>query len=126
MGIQFIWSDDYTVGEEDLDNDHKQLFDLGNRIQAAKPSEARGYVMAMYKYASSHFTREEKHMKSIGFPETKEHTDKHEALITKLNDLSKDFTPDKIEELVTFLHNWLVNHVLFDDKKYFDFNRKKK
>jgi len=121
MGIVFIWSDEYTVGNEELDNQHRYMFDLGNKIQSAKPSEARAYVMALYKYVTAHFTKEEEHMKSMGFPGIAEHQIIHENLITTLNDLAQGFQPEMLNELITFLHNWLINHILNDDKQYFDF-----
>lgn len=123
MGIQFIWNADYSVGNEVLDSQHRHLFDLGNRIQQAKPAEAKAYVMSLYKYIRVHFTEEEQHMKNIGFPELTEHQAMHEQLITQLNKLSEGFRPEMMDELVTFLHNWLVNHVFKEDKKYFDFVR---
>lgn len=50
----------------------------------------------------------------------------HERLVTKLNDLSQGFKPEMLDELVTFLHNWLINHILNDDKRYFDFANSRK
>ena len=123
MGIQFIWNDDYTVGNKDLDSQHRYLFGLGNTIQTAEPSEARSYVMSLYKYIRVHFTREEQHMQAIGFPGVEEHRIQHERLISELNDLAQGFKPEMLDDLVLFLNNWLVNHVMNDDKRYFDFAR---
>lgn len=123
MSILFIWNDDYSVGDETLDRQHQNLFDLGNKIQKADKSEARKYVMSLYKYIRTHFDREENHMKSMGFPWVDEHRLKHEELIENLNRLSKDFDPDNLKELAAFLHEWLVTHVLVEDKKYFTFTR---
>ena len=123
MGIQFIWKDDYTVGNKDLDSQHRYLFELANTIQTAEPSEARSYVMSLYKYIRVHFTREEQHMQDIGFPGAEEHRLQHEQLLSRLNDLAEGFQPEMMDDLVLFFNNWLVNHVLHDDKRYFDFAR---
>ncbi len=123
MNIQFTWSDEYSVGNEVLDSQHKHLFDLGNRIQQAKPSEAKAYVMSLYKYIRLHFTEEEHHMEKIGFPGVDGHRMMHEQLITRLNDLSDGFTPDMIDELARFLHDWILNHLLKEDHQYFVYVR---
>lgn len=123
MGIRFIWSDEYSVGNEVLDNQHKYLLELGNKIQTADVGQARAFVMELYKYIRVHFTREEAHMKAIGFPGLDEHKEQHEHLITDLNALSQDFVPEKLDALIAFLHTWLVNHVLHEDKAYFRFAR---
>lgn len=123
MGIQFIWQENYTVGNEELDSQHRYLFELGNRIQTAQPSEARTFVMSLYKYTRVHFAREEQHMQALGFPDSEAHRLEHERLLSHLNELAQGFQPDRMNDLVVFFNNWLVNHVLNDDRRYFDFAR---
>lgn len=123
MAIRFMWSDAYSVGDEKLDNQHRHLFELGNSIQIADKSEARKYIMELYKYIRVHFDREENHMKNLGYPWLDEHREKHENLITELNQLSEGFDRENFNTIATFLHEWLIRHVLVDDKKYFIFAR---
>jgi hemerythrin len=118
MGITFTWSNDYSVGNEELDNHHRYLLELGNTIQSAKPEEARTYVMTLYKYITDHFTREEHHMKSLGYPGVERHRKIHDDMITEFNTLSENFRPEMVDKLVLFLHNWLLNHVMNEDAKY--------
>jgi hemerythrin len=121
MGIKFIWTDDYSVGDEILDNQHKHLFELGNQIQDTDKSSARKYVMELYKYIRTHFIHEERHMQSSQYPFIEKHKTLHEQLITDLNELTQNFTIDDFDLLVVFLHDWFIKHVLMEDKKYFFF-----
>lgn len=121
MAIRFIWSDAYSVGDEELDRQHKHLFELGNTIQEADSSEARKYIMELYKYIRTHFNLEERHMKTMDYPWVDEHREKHENLISELNQLTEGFDRENFDIIAAFLHEWLVKHVLMDDKKYFIF-----
>lgn len=123
MAIRFEWSDDYSVGVKELDDQHRHIFDLGNKIQEADRSMARKFVMELYKYIRTHFVIEEKHMMTLGFPLIYEHREKHEQLITDFNELTQGFEREDFEALSAFLHSWLVKHVLLEDKKYFVFAR---
>lgn len=120
MSVHFQWKEIYSVGERLLDDQHRYLFDLGNEIQTADGEKAKLYIMKLYRYAAAHFQKEEKHMRAIGYPEVGQHTDLHNRLISTLNDYSADFKSRSFSELITFLHTWLIRHILLEDKKYFD------
>jgi hemerythrin len=68
-----------------------------------------------------HRDEEEKLMKEIRFPDdmTKDHTDKHETLLAELKKFREKMNSEKISvyELELFMNNWLVKHILEEDKK---------
>jgi hemerythrin len=39
MPIKFVWDNNYSVGNEVIDSQHRCLFDLGNEIQSIQLSE---------------------------------------------------------------------------------------
>jgi len=123
LSVKFLWEDRYSVDNSKLDQQHQRLFDLGNEIQDASIKEAKKYIMELYKRTREHFNCEEDHMKEIGFPDVKHHRKMHDELITRLNEIAeKDFgTDESFNEFKMFLYDWLINHILNQDKKYFDF-----
>lgn len=125
MTVKFEWTEDYSIGHAELDNQHKHLFSLGNKISNAHIGDAKTYVMELYRYARQHFDLEEAHMKAIGFPDLDGHRLLHNKLLSDLNAITENFfaKKDAFEDFKSFLYNWLVEHVLQRDKKYFAFAR---
>ncbi|MFP4548408.1 MAG: bacteriohemerythrin [Fidelibacterota bacterium] len=123
MGIKFIWENKYNVGDEEINNQHQYIFQLGNEIQEAPLNDAGRYVLKLIRYSKKHFIHEEAHMKTIGFPELERHKELHDKLIAKLGDISADFikNEDEFAAFKNFLYQWLIDHILYEDKKYFDF-----
>lgn len=127
MTVIFIWKTEYAIGNDELDNQHKYLFRLGNDIQNAEIGKAKTYVMELYKYTRKHFQLEEEHMKIMLFPDLESHRLLHNKLLSDLNTLAEDFNQnDSFEKLRNFYFTWLTDHILQQDKKYFDFFRKNK
>jgi hemerythrin len=123
LSVKFLWEERYSVGNSNLDQQHQRLFRIGNEIQDASINEVKKYIMELYKYTREHFNCEEDHMKEIGFPDVKQHKEMHNALITKLNAIAeKGFgTDESFNEFKVFLYDWLINHILNQDRKYFDY-----
>ena len=126
MGIVFVWNEKYAVGETKLDNQHRYLFDLGNKIESANESEAKAYIMKLYKYAIAHFTAEETHMKKIKYPDLENHRKLHDKFITDLNLIAENFSNESFEKFKSFLYSWLIQHILNEDNKYFLFSNSRK
>lgn len=66
-------------------------------------------------------------MKEIGFPLLEEHTKLHDdllkALIATLNNI---FASKKsVEDFQNFVYEWITDHILNHDKKYFDYSKSK-
>ncbi|MBI1986387.1 MAG: hemerythrin family protein, partial [Rhodospirillales bacterium] len=76
------WSDDYKVGIAAIDNDHKTLFGLVNRlhdrIKAGDGEDAVGDALdGLVDYIETHFAREERYMEECGYPGLVAHIRKH-------------------------------------------------
>ncbi len=122
MSVVFIWKKQYAVGVPELDKQHQDIFNLGNKLQRVNPDESKPYVMELYKYARAHFKTEESHMKQINYPDLNHHRKLHDKFIADLNLISKDFTDDSLDKLRSFLYSWLIDHVLNEDNRYFLFS----
>lgn len=129
MSVQFVWDDSYSVGREDIDNQHKRMFNLANQLPE-EPGKARVKmtIMDLYKHTREHFEAEEAMMKQIGYPKLDEHRELHNEFISKLNDVSvQSFDNDQsVFAFKKLLYDWLIDHILHHDKNYFRFTQDQK
>ncbi|MFT3736692.1 MAG: bacteriohemerythrin [Rhodocyclaceae bacterium] len=118
------WTPDLSVGNEDIDGDHRRLFELLEMLHIDMRSglvnqETQAIVDALIHYADTHFCREEVFMRSIDYPELGEHQAAHARFISELEALQSRIargarTP--VLDIDHFLTNWLRHHVLVMDK----------
>lgn len=119
---QLIWSEDLSVGVEEIDADHKALVELLNKVSDHTLSyrEVGGVLNELLAYTAGHFQREEAVMKACGFPQLAEHAQVHQALAAKATNLAHDWqqsqNPEIISELLDLLRAWLVKHIMEEDK----------
>jgi hemerythrin len=120
------WEDKYSVGVEELDNQHKRMFavinELLDSINTNSTEEHLGNIIeALIKYKMFHFETEEKYFKEFNYDGATEHIQKHKEFNDKLNQLKEKYPEYSIEfafELVDFLEDWLINHLMIIDQKY--------
>ncbi len=122
----FTWKEDYSVAVTELDRHHRELFDIVNRIYSCcvSPDGLDG-VSAMIDdlaaYSKYHFAAEEQHMKNIRFKGLESHQAMHLEFSTRIEMMrlsEADNRLDTTRELIVYLGNWLLHHVLEEDKGY--------
>ncbi len=117
------WQDTFSVGVTKLDDDHKRLIDLINRVDATeKAGKSVQWVLEeLRNYAEVHFRGEEELMKAADYPEIEEHMREHKAFIEWLATVERTYNlaPDAhfhIAETVNeYLRDWLTHHILLVD-----------
>lgn len=124
------WIDKYKTGIELIDKQHKELFRLFNRIYELYNNE---FIIDKYdqiitaieelkSYTKYHFEAEEEYMVSIRYKKFFQHKLKHEELINKIDSIDYNIIDEDQQnhllELMKFLTEWLVQHVLIEDKQY--------
>jgi hemerythrin len=122
----FTWYKKYSVNNEELDDHHKKLFGIMNRLyenclQANSVHCLEPIIEAMAAYADYHFSAEEKHMRMLGYQDIDKHMAEHRAFTAKalhLKESTDKDDPELTKELIVFLGNWLLHHVMEEDKKY--------
>ncbi len=121
------WDDSMSVGVEVLDNDHKKLIDLINRLAEAGNStgseQTVGEVLdELVAYTRYHFRREEAWQAAAGYPDLERHKEIHEDLTEQVEEVRDDYRKGYSESLtrdvLVFLRDWLKKHILGEDKKY--------
>jgi hemerythrin-like metal-binding protein len=94
MSIIFEWDNSFSVANEEIDQQHKMLFDLANSIgDDLNQQQIKKNIIVLYKYTREHFAAEEKMMQKISYPKFEEHKELHKDLITKLNTIDQRFIP---------------------------------
>ncbi|HTH18126.1 MAG TPA: bacteriohemerythrin [Magnetospirillum sp.] len=123
------WHEEYRVDVLRLDTQHRRLFEQANAILDAVDTgrelgEVVSLIDAMAEYARYHFGEEEALMLRHGYPETEGHRARHARLMELLADLRQHLL-DKggadSGHILTFLKDWLVNHICTEDRRYSHF-----
>ena len=126
---KLIWKDEYSVGVEKFDRQHKHLIEIVNKLIANhnrfdNPNLVSETLTEMLNYAREHFGDEEELMQEYGYTETEPQRKQHAYFLKTTAELSiralnnKQSLPPNILE---FLGNWWIIHILKWDMKYKDF-----
>jgi len=117
-----VWSDDLSVGIEQIDADHKILVALLNKVSdhSLGHKEVDEILDEMLGYTLYHFKREEAVMAVCGYTNLARHRQSHQRLAEKAVKLTQKWreqqSPEVIRELLEFLRAWLAKHILEEDK----------
>ncbi|MFV0368690.1 MAG: bacteriohemerythrin [Hyphomicrobiaceae bacterium] len=120
------WSDEFSVGIDLIDKQHKILIRAINLLaMAVEYNSSRDMMQEIFTtlrdYTDTHFAYEEELFDRFDYPETELHKAQHRGLLKQVVDLEKRWQAGDAEigaEVLQFLVNWLRNHILGSDKKY--------
>ena len=119
------WKDEYSMGEEEIDNQHKGLFKLSNEIYDLVEAGVddnehfRDLFMRLNDYSVEHFIYEEMYMETEEYPKLQEHINQHLEFNNKLRELCVGIDKEThIKDIGEFITIWLVQHVLNEDMEY--------
>ncbi len=124
---QIDWKEQYSVGIEKIDHQHKQLFKIINKLIAMPPVSSEDsqivsdILMEMIKYGREHFTTEEMFMQLYSYPEIELHKKEHDYFIKTTSELAADFMENEdktADRIKNFLAVWLPEHILKTDMRY--------
>lgn len=123
------WKDEYSVGIESIDEQHKKLISLINMLQTSVDYSTgeefeRECLAAVVDYTKTHFVYEEGLMSKYGYPDFEAHKAQHQEMISKVNDLLasyEDHPESAMKEALDFLKQWLIRHINGTDKQYSEF-----
>lgn len=127
----FPWQNDYEVGVEEIDNQHKMLVNLINNIcgkmfdvmmdQKIYKQIISDSLRELLDYTTYHFEYEENEYKRyLGNTKIlKKHTNSHKELILSTQQFLTAFDADsdsfEIEKFISTLVLWLSKHILTED-----------
>ncbi|MGN0342283.1 MAG: bacteriohemerythrin [Roseburia sp.] len=123
------FTEEYRTGIDLIDKEHEELFhivDKANKIMRfdideEDINEIMDIIHELHQYAELHFKDEEEYMESINYEGLAAQKRAHEAFIDKVENIDMDEIhknpKEYIQSLVEFLLGWLINHILYSDKK---------
>jgi len=126
--MPFEWSENLSVNIAEIDEQHKRLIALLNNLEAATHGGKRPVPLStlfdeLLAYAAEHFNAEELLLERYRFPGLQAHCDEHVQFIRQVTGFKGmqefEFYAQLLSmDLLTFLTQWLQNHIMKSDKLY--------
>ncbi|MBK1716103.1 bacteriohemerythrin [Thiocystis violacea] len=119
------WRDEYSIGIAIIDEHHRYLFEWTNRVyqavhERAGTVEIAKALFALEQYTRIHFKAEERLMAECGYLELAQHQQAHRSFETELGELREEIRHNPFlagMEMLDYLRDWLLEHILKTDKQ---------
>ncbi len=124
------WAPRMSVGVAILDEDHKRIMKLINRLHDAMLEGRAMKIMGdifhdLIVYINLHFEAEEAMFEQTGYEGAAEQVRQHKEFTTKTFAIRDQFreNPESVKpmEILYFLKDWWLDHIMNTDKKYASF-----
>jgi hemerythrin-like metal-binding protein len=121
------WKKDYSVGVAIFDDEHKKLIAIINQLHEAFAAGVDRLTLqqisdSLVEYTLMHFRHEEMYFDDWAYPEAGEHIAVHAKLRQQVFEYRKQIMEkeawDLAQDMALFLRDWLLHHILIDDRKY--------
>jgi hemerythrin len=126
--MKIDWSEKSKLGVALIDSQHEYfvtlMSELYDAIQQRSPENVINLILKkLNEYSIFHFSTEENLFDEFNYEFTEEHKKAHISLLSQLASLTKE--KEKAQNiyvfafsLLEFLEDWLVGHIMHEDKKY--------
>ena len=124
------WTEEMSVGVAILDEDHRRIMKMINMLYLAMQEGKGKQIMTeiihdLFAYINLYFETEEEMFDQTGYEGGPEQKAEHHKMKTKSLEMKQNFlnAPESVTpiELLVFLKDWWVNHIMHTDKKYATF-----
>jgi hemerythrin-like metal-binding protein len=117
------WKSCYDIGIATFDDEHHQLVGAINQLYGAMREKRadvtlEGLLQDLIHYTEIHFAHEEEVMDRYRFDAVDLHCSEHRQLVDKIKQFQQDLKQGKERlsaEVMTFLRNWLLDHIVETD-----------
>lgn len=116
-----IWAPEMSVGNADIDFQHKKILDAANMVRGLSGAEDRDIILAaldeVVEYTLAHFAFEEAALKSCGFSGFVEHKALHDGIRECVQTVARNrdlVTAEMLDDVMSRL----VHHILSADQDY--------
>jgi hemerythrin-like metal-binding protein len=125
MAEKLVWKDEYSVGVELIDAQHKMFVGIVNELYEAIVTKKEKEVLdnifkQLVAYTQFHFQTEERYFDEFQYEGADAHKAAHKDLINQVAELQqskKDIMDDPFK-LMDFLEDWLIDHIMGMDKLF--------
>ena len=129
----FPWNDTLNVGVQEIDEDHRQLVSLVNKLhrdmkEGGDVATLEAILEEAAEYTHLHFSREEALMRRHNYPELDHQQREHKRMVEQLLALATRFKEGDFPvsmDIMAFAKVWLTKHILGSDMKLKPFFAKK-
>jgi hemerythrin len=124
----YEFKEEYKIGIDNIDAEHRKLFQIADRAYETLMDDfipdKYDYIVdilsELKEYAATHFRHEEEYMMSIHYKRLISQKASHDEFIEKISEYDLQHLDENqkeaILEILDFLNDWLVNHILKSDK----------
>lgn len=124
--VFFKWMPEYSVEIDEVDAQHQELVNILNKLFIAVSKREGEQVIssildALTEYTRVHFALEEQLLRLAKYEALEEHMEEHRKLLERLHELSRKHLEEEKPiyfEMLSFLKNWLKEHIQGEDIKY--------
>lgn len=121
----FRWTEALSVGCEEIDQEHRTLFDLAERLHRAMLDGQGRQVLErclgeLSAYTLSHFAHEESLMRRRSYSGLPAHAEEHQSFrlrVQSLNERLRIGETTMTMEALQMMAEWLTQHVSVSDRK---------
>lgn len=129
------WTDTLAVGMSLIDNEHKCLFEILNRLGALtrdggrSPEDheraVRAVIEELFSYSHYHFGHEEELMLTYKYERYQIHKKQHDNFISMISAIEgkRQAGENQLPELAQYVKTWILGHIAITDKALGEFLR---
>jgi len=124
---ELIWNEGMSVGIEAIDEDHKKIIAILAKLTSSEHGKTSEQTIdaiftELEQYVILHFAREEKLLEQACYAEITSHKASHQKFIDHLPALKHEWLTENCidcsTKITTFLHQWIIKHILVEDLDY--------
>lgn len=124
-----IWNDQFSVNIKEIDDQHKRFLSFlkeaySKMDRSLDAGELNPLLERLVEHAKEHFATEEKYFAKFKYEYADAHAELHRKLMGEILAFKKRHSSDNsiglTTELVDFLEDWLLIHIMKNDKQYME------
>lgn len=128
MDKQLVWKDEFDIGVDAIDKEHRRLFSIINRLFILRNEEQKNGkaceegIRYFYEHAIRHFTDEENYMELIGYKNLKMHKRIHKDFRERTlpileGELKRsNYSSEAVDHFLAVCVGWLIGHTTTEDR----------
>ena len=124
--VKLEWLESFTIGIEQIDNDHKEILKIMRSIKDAIENERYEECVELLNdlvdLAMAHFLREEEYLAKVSYPYIEEHIHYHQELLLKVKSVKVICTEfdhqDGLEKCFNGMATFLIDDIIAGDLKF--------
>jgi hemerythrin len=123
------WDESFSVKNAKIDEQHKRWIEVYNKLHESMlrddyeelKKNTEDSLRAMEDYTRYHFNFEEEYLQKINYPDLVKRVRMHKDFDTLIYECCRDMRKGTMflkTRLLKIIKNWLLDHILSEDKKY--------